>query len=133
MEAPLVYVVEDDEFIREAISGVLEEGGYKVEAYRNGREAAEALDHEGSPSLILLDWMMPEMSGEEFILSEQERMERNSIPVVVVSAVADRIGDIPCVQEKMSKPMDVESLLDLVERNCGRRMGGPLVHEPILH
>jgi two-component system phosphate regulon response regulator PhoB len=124
MKRPLVYVVDDDDFIREAISDALVDGGYEVHAYRNGREAVRALEASEVPSLILLDWMMPVMSGAEFIREEQALVKRKEIPVVVVSAVADRIGEIPAVQEKIRKPVELGELLEAVRRHCAHRAHG---------
>jgi CheY-like chemotaxis protein len=113
MKRPLVYVVDDDDSIREAFTEVLHSGGYDVRSYRNGREAVEALGNHERPSLILLDWMMPVMNGAEFVRHE----EIDGIPVVVISAVADTLGDIPRVRERVGKPLVLTELIETVERN----------------
>lgn len=118
MERPLIYIVDDDRDIQSAISEVLSQDGYEVRCYNNGREAAEALEKSESPNLILLDWMMPIMNGEAFVKQEGETLRRREIPVVVVSAMADWIGKVPGVQEKIAKPMEINELLDVVSRNC---------------
>jgi CheY-like chemotaxis protein len=109
--------VDDDRDIREAMSDILADGGYDVHCYSNGREAAEALAASEIPNLILLDWMMPEMGGEAFMRHESSRILREEIPVVVVSAVADRIADLPGVQARLTKPMEVDDLLSVVEKS----------------
>jgi two-component system phosphate regulon response regulator PhoB len=114
MKRPLVYVVDDDDSIREAFADVLTGSGYDVHSYRNGREAVEALERDERPELILLDWMMPVMSGSEFV---RER-KAGDIPVVVISAVADAIGEIPGVRERVNKPLGLHELMDTVERHC---------------
>jgi CheY-like chemotaxis protein len=119
MARPLVYVVDDDDSIRDILSELLKDSGYAVESFRNGREAAAALDSNSAPSLILLDWMMPGMGGEEFIRQESARLRADNIPVVVLSAIANRLKEIPLVWEKIAKPVDIDALLGTVERTCG--------------
>lgn len=114
MKRPLVYVVDDDDSIREAFSEVLTESGYDVHSYRNGREATDALEHAERPNLILLDWMMPVMSGAEFL----RQQSTGEIPVVVVSAFGGSLGKIPGVRELVTKPLGLLDLLRTVERHC---------------
>ncbi len=88
-----VLVVEDDALTRDLIRRLLESEGFQVAEAVNGRIALEEVA-KSEPSLILLDLLMPEMDGLEF-LTEFGRQERwRSIPVVVVTAkdigVADR-------------------------------------------
>ena len=114
MKRPLVFIVDDDDAIREAFTEVLHDYGYEIHGYRNGREAVEALEGTEKPSLILLDWMMPVMNGAEFV--RQEGI--GEIPVVVISAVADSLGDIPGVRERVEKPLGIAELLRTVDRHC---------------
>jgi signal transduction histidine kinase/CheY-like chemotaxis protein len=88
-----VLVVDDDILTRDLIRRLLESEGFQVAEASNGRVALEEME-KAEPSLILLDLMMPEMDGLDF-LAEFGRHERwRSIPVVVVTAkdigVADR-------------------------------------------
>jgi CheY-like chemotaxis protein len=80
-----VLVVDDDPAVRKMVRRMLEKEDWKVVEAENGRHALEILD-EAAPSLVLLDLMMPEMDGFEFI-SELRRNDRwNKVPVVVVTA-----------------------------------------------
>jgi len=80
-----VLVVDDAPSVREMVRRMLEREGWEVAEAGNGRAALEVLD-ETAPSLILLDLMMPEMDGFEFI-EELRRNDRwNRVPVVVVTA-----------------------------------------------
>ena len=63
----LVVLVEDDDCIRMAFAEILESEGYEVLTFNNGREAIEGLMGFEEPCLILLDWMMPEMNGAQFL------------------------------------------------------------------
>lgn len=119
MSQPLIMLVEDDEGIRDAYKEVLEEEGYVVEGYANGRDALTALaSKKPLPALILLDWMMPVMTGEQFIRSECGREVSEKSPVVVISAVATQIGEVPGVKEYINKPIDIDCLLETVEHYC---------------
>lgn len=81
-----ILVVEDDSDIRETLQQVLELEGYRVATAANGHEGLAALETGERPSLILLDLMMPVMSGAEMLdhLRTDERLA--DIPVVVVTA-----------------------------------------------
>ncbi|HEV7861512.1 MAG TPA: response regulator, partial [Acidimicrobiia bacterium] len=80
-----VLVVEDDAATREMLQRMLEREGFSVAEAADGRAGLERLA-EHLPSLILLDLLMPEMNGFEFLTELQARPEWRSIPVVVVTA-----------------------------------------------
>ena len=81
-----VLVVEDDEAVRAALRRALEQDDRRVTEAENGRVALERLA-EGVPDLILLDLVMPEMDGFEFLDIVRERPELRSVPVVVLTAM----------------------------------------------
>jgi len=82
-----VLVVDDDEDIRLAMSDTLEAEGYAVLLAENGLDALAKLRASSAlPNLILLDLMMPEMDGFEFITELRRHDEWRSIPVVVITA-----------------------------------------------
>src|SRR5690242_2846236 len=91
-----ILVVEDDPDIRELVSEVLCQSGYHVAEAGNGQEALDFLKAHDQPCVMLLDLMMPVLSGPELleILADDPRFSK--LPVVVVSAVADR-GSAPGV------------------------------------
>src|SRR5438552_202636 len=85
-ERKFVLVVEDDADIRESLGTILEEEGYGVVTTRNGREALSYLrSGRPRPSLILLDLLMPVMSGAEFRAEQERDPALADIPVVVLS------------------------------------------------
>ena len=80
-----VLVVDDDESIRKTFSQALEREGWQVGLADNGRHALEYLaDHR--PDIIVLDLMMPEMDGFEFLDQMRRRPEWREIPVLVATA-----------------------------------------------
>lgn len=108
---PSVLVVDDDEAIRQVISEVLLDEGYEVVCAENGLQALGELQRERPPDLVLLDLMMPVMSGWEVLEELQSSDELSRIPVVVVSAMA-----APGVHEHLPKPIDLDNLLSTVGR-----------------
>jgi len=80
-----VLVVDDDAEVRQLLRRMLESEGYAVVEAENGRVALERLRGE-SPSLILLDLMMPEMDGFEFVAELRHHEGWRAIPVVVITA-----------------------------------------------
>jgi CheY-like chemotaxis protein len=82
--APKVFIVEDDKFLSLVLKGRLEREGIKVYQAFDGKEALELLKTE-KPDLILLDLIMPNMSGFEFLENLRQDPEYSIIPVVVIS------------------------------------------------
>lgn len=110
--------MEDDADIRETMQLVLELEGYAVATAANGREALDLLACGNRPALILLDLMMPVMGGWEFAGILEKDPCLAEIPVVLVTAFADR-ADSPRVQAVLKKPVATEELLRLVARWAG--------------
>jgi len=113
-----VLLVEDDEAIRESLSELLESEGYRVVTARNGQVAMEWLESSSEPpGVMLLDLMMPVMSGLE-VLDAMRRLsdaERRDVPVIVLTASRDR-SEAQGVIANLRKPIDVDELLDTIAR-----------------
>lgn len=113
-----VLVVDDDPDIRETLCFVLEDAGYSVYSAENGHDALEILDRaEPLPGLILLDLMMPVMSGAEMLVALKAVHALAQIPVTIVTASGAPMP--PLASGLLKKPVDLDALLRLVERNCG--------------
>jgi len=80
----LVLVVDDDEYICEFIKVLLEKEGFKTEAAFDGGSALEIV-RSGKVDLLILDWMMPVLSGFEVLKALQEEGRQN-IPVMIITA-----------------------------------------------
>lgn len=89
-----VLVIEDDEGASELTTRMLQKEGYTVTQARNGRIALECMA-KVTPKLILLDLMMPEMDGFQFVAELRKQEAWSEIPIVVVTAksitAADRL------------------------------------------
>jgi CheY-like chemotaxis protein len=121
-EQPQILVVEDDSDLREALCSVLEDAGYSVAGFANGLEALEYLRRGEPPRLVLLDLMMPVMSGWEFREEQMKDPRLSPIPVVILSAhvKADIFGQSLGVASTIRKPLSVDELVRVVARYCER-------------
>jgi CheY-like chemotaxis protein len=118
-----IFVVEDEEMIRESIVEFLDENGYEAVGAAHGREALDKLTTAGAalPCLILLDLMMPVMDGRTFRERQLQSPELAGIPVIVFSAyrdVAKTAGEMNAVGH-LEKPLRLPDLLRSVRRYCG--------------
>lgn len=121
---PALLVVDDDPDIREVLQLVLASRGYEVALAEDGLDALEKL-REIRPCLILLDLMMPRMSGFDFLEERSRRAELASIPVVVVSAYDDLATPLEGVAAVVPKPAQLQKLLGTVELLCGSGLPPP--------
>ena len=116
-----VLVADDSETILLLLRTRLEMEGYEVSTAADGQEAVEALEGagpDGQPDLILLDAMMPRMSGLDVL--RRLREEGSETPILIVSAhrevetlnQAENLGANACV----AKPIDFEDLLGRIAK-----------------
>lgn len=112
-----VLIVEDDQMIRNLIKTYLQNEGYEVVEATDGQMAKDVFLKE-HPCLIILDLMLPKMSGEEFCQWIKEQ-ERNEVSIIMVSAkvqTADKIHGLRLgADDYLTKPFDPEELLAHVE------------------
>jgi len=116
----IILVVEDDSDLRENLCEVLELEGFRAVGVDNGVEALRYLRAHGPPCLILLDLMMPGMSGGEFRAQQRADEHLCQVPTIVVSAmeldhqqeeVLDAVG-------YFIKPVNPKKLSDAVREHC---------------
>jgi CheY-like chemotaxis protein len=112
-----VLVVDDDDDIRDTLRLALEVQGYEVLTASDGREALELLRSRPRPGLILLDLMMPVLDGWEFVKELDRDPQMADIPIVVITAYADRARPMPRSVMTIEKPLDLLDLLDAVKRS----------------
>jgi CheY-like chemotaxis protein len=110
-----VLVVDDDTDIREAVAEVLAGEGYLVLGAGDGAEALKKC-RAFHPSLVLLDLMMPGMNGWEFRAAQKRDPDLAGIPVVVLSALEQRVAID--AEAFVRKPFDLDELLALVRRHA---------------
>ncbi len=115
---PSVLIVEDDLSIRETMRLALEFEGYQVSMASEGGEALQLLRQGLQPCLILLDLMLPGMDGWQFADQVKKSEETKRIPIVLVTAFAERTAEIKA-EGILRKPLSLERLLSVVSQYCG--------------
>ena len=111
-----VLIVDDDQGVREAMLDVLSFEGYPAVAAADGVEALTALERCETPTLVLLDSLMPRMNGAEF-LDRLSRLESpKDIAVVFISGRNEPHPESPLVVGELRKPFELEGLLALLRR-----------------
>jgi DNA-binding response OmpR family regulator len=116
-----ILTIDDDEDIRSSISERLEMEGFETVWAKNGRVALEylrATNDADLPDLILLDFMMPIMNGQEFYREKMKIPRLARIPVVVMTAGGNLVNVMDKIESPsmgyMSKPMDDETIIKMV-------------------
>ncbi len=119
MNQRLILVVDDERSIRESIVELLDVEGYDCLTANNGEEAFSVLEQsERVPDVILLDQMMPKVTGEQFLVALRNFPEYLLVSVILVSAAQDaqKIANSFGV-DFVRKPLDADLLLKAIERN----------------
>jgi CheY-like chemotaxis protein len=115
-----VLVVEDDDDVREGLADAIEDTGRAVFTARDGSDALEKLDSDSipRPCLILLDWIMTPMTGEDFLVQLRARASADDFPVLIISATLLPGAILPGVVGTLAKPFDIEDLHRVLEERC---------------
>ena len=118
-----VLLVDDEHAIVDALSGILEDEGYRVLTAAHGREALARLA-EARPDVLVLDVMMPIMGGRELLQQLRTSDEWRTLPVLMMSAVPREVlerqeGSRLACDAFVEKPFDLHQLLATVDRLAG--------------
>ncbi|KAK9843250.1 hypothetical protein WJX74_009238 [Apatococcus lobatus] len=116
----LALIVDDDEIGHVVVAQCLEPLGYKLVAYTDAMSALAWLqDLEFVPDIVLLDYMMPEMSGTEFCTIFRETIPRSVVPVIMISAKTDEESIVKALNvgcnDFLTKPVRREELNARIE------------------
>ena len=118
-----VLVVEDEPAQREVLAYNLEAEGYTVRRAQNGEEAMMLID-EAAPDLIILDWMMPLLSGIEVCRQVKTRPETRGIPVIMLSARSEEVDAVRGLDtgadDYVIKPFDLDEVKARIHTVCRR-------------
>ena len=117
--AGTLVVVDDDESIRESLQLALELEGYRVETAGDGEQAFAWLQKNPLPCLLLLDLMMPVMDGWALLALLRADARYQELPVVIITAFGKGLSGAEHLPV-LRKPVELDDLLRVVERHCGR-------------
>ena len=122
-QQPLVLVVEDEPAQREVLKYNLESEGHTVSFAVNGEEALLMISEE-LPDVIVLDWMLPNVSGIEVCRQVKTRPETREIPVIMLSARSEEGDKVRGLEtgadDYVTKPYSVTELLARVRSQLRR-------------
>jgi CheY-like chemotaxis protein len=114
-----VLVVDDEEGIRDTLSEVVEMGGCSAIAAANGAEALKVLA-ERRPCLVILDLLMPIMSGLELLEAIRKQPALATLPVVISTSAPSRA---PPGVPVLPKPVDIRAVWDCMRQACSCAAG----------
>jgi DNA-binding response OmpR family regulator len=118
VRAMSVLIVDDEYYIRDVLIAFLLDAGYNATGARDGRDALDCLrKYPGRFRLILLDVMMPYMTGWELLEAIRNDSALAHLPVILMTA-AENVHQKALEQgaaDYLPKPIDLDELLDIVE------------------
>lgn len=137
-DQPQILLVEDEPAQREVLAYNLESEGYDVRRAENGEEAM-LLVAEALPDLVILDWMMPLLSGIEVCRQLKTRDDTRNIPVIMLSARSEEVDAVRGLEtgadDYVVKPYSMRELMARVKTQLRRvrpaATGGQLSYQDI--
>ena len=120
-EQAIVYVIDDDESVREGVADLLRSVGHAVQVFRSGQEFLDSKRND-APGCLVLDVRLPGLSGLEF----QRTLSKSNIqlPIVFVSGHGDIPMSVRAIKsgaiEFLTKPVHEQELLDAVQAGIQR-------------
>lgn len=123
MTQPSVLVVEDEPSQRAVLRYNLESEGFRVVTAENGEEALLLVSEE-LPDVVVLDWMLPQVSGIEVCRQLKTRKETRSLPIIMLSARSEEVDKIRGLEtgadDYVTKPYSVLELIARVKSQLRR-------------
>ena len=112
----LVLIGEDNEFLRQLLVSILNKEGFKTIEAKNGKEAWEIYKkHSNDISIVILDWLMPEMDGLEVVKMIRKTQKAHYTYTIFISSIEDREKISEClemgVDDYIIKPIHAKELL----------------------
>ncbi len=122
-QQPHVLVVEDEAAQREVLAYNLEAEGFRVTRAENGEDGLICVE-EDTPDVIILDWMMPHLSGIEVCRRLKVKPETRGIPVIMLSARSEEVDKVRGLEtgadDYVVKPYSVSELMARVRTQLRR-------------
>ena len=149
LRAARVLVADDDLISRKRLESLLRKRGYEVTSATDGLEALAVLEAIDSPSIAILDWMMPGLDGIEICRRIRQTPELSGIYVLLLTGRASRADLVAGLDagadDYMIKPIDTEELRARVQvgtraaklqarnRTAGLTIGTPVLFSSVAH
>jgi CheY-like chemotaxis protein len=135
MSGETILVVDDSPTICKLVELSLTKAGYRVQTSRTGEDGIEAAQAH-APDLILLDFLLPDLKGDDVCRAISAHVKLAQVPVVVMSAKGEEIGEsfavMPNVMNIIAKPFSPEALLAVVSHTfekLGKKTGAASAKE----
>ncbi|MCF8335525.1 MAG: response regulator [Bacteroidales bacterium] len=118
-----ILVVDDSGTNLFLLQRLLEDEGYSVIITEDPREGWQYVDKHSNIDLILLDIMMPNLDGFEFMKRLSDRGKLFDIPVVIVTARDDRQSQKKAIEmgakDYITKPLNIDKIVDIIQQHLG--------------
>ena len=118
LKAKQIVVIEDDPDVTEVLRGLFESAGYEGHFFRSGKEGIPHIE-DILPNLVLMDLMMPEMSGFDICQHLKRSVKTRNIPLIAITGYDSRDNRLKIfaagIDDYLPKPFDVKTLLKKIK------------------
>ena len=132
MVRPTILVIEDEEAQRLILQHNLKEAGYEVICAENGEIGWELIE-DYRPDLIVLDWMLPKLSGIELCRQIKSSAKTKNTPIIMLSARSEEVDRIRGLEigadDYVSKPYSIKELLARIKGQLRRVRGAAVAQK----
>lgn len=130
-----ILVVDDEVAICSMLSLALQTAGYEVESVHDGKDVMAALANT-QPDLILLDWMLPGVSGIELARQIKQSPDFNELPIIMLTARTEEDSKVTGLEsgadDYVTKPFSIRELVSRIKAVL-RRRSPSLLEQQIIH
>lgn len=114
---PTILVVDDDKDIVNAICTILSMENYHTQEAVTGKEALTIVENS-KPDLILLDYMLPDMTGKDIVEKIRKDPQLKNLPIILISAAhgVQELGQNIAIDDWIEKPFELDLLLTKISK-----------------
>ena len=116
---PTVFVVDDDDAVRDSTTVLLESAGHRVQSFADPRDFLEVVD-KGMTGCVIIDHFMPGLSGLDVV--DRLLADKCGLPVILLTGNADEVLETRAAKKGvfrlLEKPFRADRLLELIEEAC---------------